>query len=50
MRYLVITPRVRSADLAQLLDPQVRAAFAQLDASGDGALAAREVRAALRTL
>ena len=28
----------------------MRAAFAQLDAGGDGALAAREVRVALRTL
>ena len=37
-------------DLAQLLTPRVRAAFAQFDTDGDGALAAREVRFALRTL
>ena len=34
----------RAKDLAQLLTPQVRAAFAQADPGGDGALAAREVR------
>ena len=34
----------RAKDLAHLLTPQVRAAFAQADPGGDGALAAREVR------